>query len=240
MQYSDIKNLVYLYTKTNSTSLPDASMVTLVNRALERVVQLINASDSRWEFDDTNQTDLPIATTALVSGQKDYSLTTGHLSINRVEIKDTSGNWHLLEPFNRNDIRFEALTNFLGTGMPTAYDKLAASIFLSPTPNYAQDASLKIYFSREPVAFLAADTLAVPGFNALFHKLLPLWASYDYSVANGLKNANQIFIEITRMETELVDFYGQRSRDERPRMSVSTDRSGAISGRLSGFSDSNR
>lgn len=224
MDYTDIKNTVYLYTKTNSTSLTDANMVLYVNRALERVVSLINRADSRWEFDDTNQTDLPIATTTITSGQQDYSLATSHLSINRAEIKDSSGKWHLLKPIDRTQIDNEALDEYLSTnGLPKQYDKLGTSIFLYPTPDYTQAASLKLYYTREPVLFSSGDTTEQPGFNALFHKLLPLWASYDYAVANGLKNANAIFAEIVRMEQELEDFYGQRSRDERGRMIVGTN-----------------
>ena len=218
MNYTDIKSLVYLLTKTNSTSLPNATLVILANRALDRVVSLINESDSRWEFEDSNQSDLPIATTTITSGQQDYSLATSHLSINRVELKDSGGTWHLLRPIDRTLITNQPLTNYLGSGLPREYDKIGNSVFLYPTPNFTQAASLKLYFTRGPVEFSAGDTTAVPGFNSLFHKLIPLWASYDFAIANGLKNANQIFAEIQRLEEELKRFYGSRSRDSKPRL----------------------
>lgn len=247
MNYTDIKNTVYLYTGTNSTSLPDATMVLLANRALDRIVSLINQADSRWEFDDSNQTDLPIATTTLTTGQQDYSLATSHLSINRVEIKDQAGNWHLLRPIDRNDINGEALDEYRSSnGTPREYDKIGNSVFLYPTPDYTQAASLKLYFTRGPVNFASDDTTATPGFNSLFHKLVPLWASYDYATAKGKKNANQIFAEIVRMEEDLMGFYGMRSRDERGRLIVGTNPStagslGNESGRIGGSgSDSNR
>lgn len=237
MNYSEIKNYVYLLTKTNSSSLPDATMVILANRALDRVVSLINRADSRWEFEDTNQTDLPIATTTITSGQQDYSLATTHLSINRVEVKDSGGNWHLLTPIDRNQVNDEALAAYLGSGRPEQYDLLGSSVFLYPIPNYTQAASLKLYFTRGPVEFDSGDTTDSPGFNSLFHKLVPLWASYDYAIANGLKNANQIFAEIVRLEDEIQKFYGQRSRGERVRMNPGTNPSvsgsmGARSGYL--------
>lgn len=244
MTYSEIKTLVYLYTKTNVTSLSDATMVILANRALERVVSLINGADSRWEFDDTNQSDLPIATTTITSGQKDYSLATSHLSVNRIEVKDSAGNWHLLTPIDRNQIKEDALAAYLpSSGLPLEYDKLGNSFFLYPTPNYTQAASLKLYFTRGPVAFVSGDTTAQPGFNSLFHKLVPLWAAYDYAIANGLKNKDNIFIEIQRMEAEMVNFFGSRSRDERPGMrynGISKD-SGYRSGYVGrGGGDSNK
>lgn len=222
MTYSDIKTLVYTLTKTNSTSLPNATMVILANAAMERVNSLLLRADNRWQFDDTNQSDLPIATTTITSGQKDYSLATAHISIDRVEIKDSAGNWTLLKPIDQHDVRYQALGNYYpSNGLPREYDKIGNSIFLYPTPNYTLAAALKIYFTRPPVAFAAGDTTAVPGFNSLFHKLVPLWIAYDYAMANGLKNANQIFVEIQRLEDEIQKFYGERSRDERPRFSTS-------------------
>lgn len=221
MNYTEIKNYVYLLTKTNSTSLPDATMVILANRALDRVVSLINRADSRWEFEDTNQTDLPIATTTITSGQQDYSLATTHLSINRVEVKDSNGNWTRLFPIDRKDIPTEALAEYKSTsGIPEEYDVIGSSVFLYPIPNYTQAASLKLYFTRGPVEFDSGDTTDSPGFNSLFHKLVPLWAAYDYAIANGLKNANQIFTEIQRLEEEIQRFYGTRNRDERQRITI--------------------
>ena len=47
-------------------------------------------ADDRWQFDDTNHTDYPIATTNLVANQRTHVLSVSHLRITRVEIK-TSG-----------------------------------------------------------------------------------------------------------------------------------------------------
>lgn len=244
MIYTDIKTLVYTLTKTNSTSFPNATLVILANNAMERVNSLLLRADNRWQIDDTNQTDLPIATTTITSGQKDYSLATTHISIDRVELLPTSGGtWTLLNPIDQHDVKYEALANYLPTsGTPIEYDKLGSSVFLYPTPNYTLASALKIYFTRPPVAFVAGDTSAQPGFNPLFHKLIPLWVAYDYAMANGLKNANQIMVEIVRMEDELEKFYGERSRDERPGMRVSTNGGyGGMSGMIGGgYSDSNR
>lgn len=218
-------------------------MAVLANNAVERIESLINNADDRWEFDDTNQTDLPIATTALVSGQKDYSLATSHISIDRVEVLDSSNNWWLLKPIDQHDVRYQALGSYYVTnGRPLEYDKLANSVFLYPTPNYSLSAALKVYFTRPPVAFISSDTTALPGFNQLFHDLIPLWISYEFALANGKSNAPNLFAEIQRKEQALYDFYGQRSRDERPRMGVSTNgRTGNLSGVINSLGqDSNR
>lgn len=244
MTLTTLTSKVYFYTKSNSTSFPTADVNQAINNAMERVVSLIMGSDSRWQFDDANQTDLPIAITGLVANQKDYSLSTSQLSLDRVEILTPSSVWNLIAPIDQHDVRGLSLSSYMGSaGIPLQYDKVANSVFLYPTPNYTQSASLKLYFTRGPVALASGSD--VPGFNSLFHILLALWPSYDYAVANGLANANQLFVEIERAEKSLIDFYGQRSRDERPRMNVSTNPFGNTQGSISGiltsrYSDTNK
>lgn len=214
MNYTNIINKSYFLTKTNLVSFPIADMTILANNALDRVCSLIIKSDGRWQFDDSNQTDLPIATTALVANQKDYALATSHLEITRVEIKDTNGDWTVLQPFDQKDTA-QALAEFMDTpGTPKFYDKLGNSVFLYPSPDYSQAASLKVYFTRGMSYFIVSDTTKEPGFSSLYHDLIPLWISYEYAIANGLPNSALLFAEITRKETELVDNYQKRSKDE--------------------------
>lgn len=221
MTYSNLLSKIYFLTKTNSTSFPIADITVLANNALERVVSLILQSDGRWEFDDTNQTDLPIATTALVSGQQDYGFETSHIEIERVELKDEEGNWRKLQPLDQADVYDQSLTDFLkGGGTPVYYDKLANSIFLYPTPDYAQDASLKVYYSRPPVSFLVTDTTKEPGFNALYHDLIALWVAYEYAFANGLPTMDRFMDEIMKKEEALKEAYSMRNKDEHIRMTA--------------------
>ena len=151
MTIADINNKVYFYTATNSTYLPAATLLILVNNAYERVVSLIMQSDGRWEWDDSNQSDQPIATTTITSGQQDYSLAVTHLAITRVEMKYTDGIWRFLYPVDKGDTPHDVLNNYYGlSGVPVYYDKLGVSIFLYPNPNFTQAASLKVYFKRPP------------------------------------------------------------------------------------------
>lgn len=227
MTFTEITNKVYFLTSTDSNSYPIADLTRSANSAVERVVSLINGADSRWQFDDTNQTDLPVATATLTAGQQDYALATSHISIDRVEVKDESGNWHVLSPIDVRELtrdKKQAISSYKSTnGIPEEYDKMGNSIFLYPAPSYTQASSLKVFFTRPPVAFTTSDTTATPGFNSLFHTLIPLWASYDYAVAYRPDLANGLMAEINRLEKEVEDFYGLRARDFRPRMTVSTD-----------------
>jgi len=246
--FADIRNRVYFLTGTDSNSYSNANLTLATGRALERVVSLINRYDSRRQFDDSNYSDLQMATLAITSGQQQYSLSTSHLTIDRIEIKDLSGNWTRLTPLDQQDIkrgRTQAIalgettpsTGRSGAykatvGTPTEYDVIGISFFLFPVPDYTQTKSIRIYFTRPPLLFdyttgqftdSTGSTASSPGFNSLFHDLVPLWASYDYAFAFGKQNANAIFTEIIRKEQELVEFYGGINRDERPRMSQSGD-----------------
>lgn len=259
MNFTDVQNRVFFLTSTDSTSYTDANLTLAVGRAMERVVSLINRSDSRWQWDDSNQTDLPIAKAALVASQQDYGLATTHLTIDRVEIKDSSGQWHRLSPLDQQDIKRSGRSSYntsgiIGgtnqglalavgessrtgaykatSGLPEEYDIIGSSVFLYPVPNYSQASSLFIYFTRQGKNFDYTDDkfdddtgslTSVPGFNPLFHDLIPLWASYDYAIVFKPNIVVALFNEIQRKEQELISFFGQRNRDDRPRFSTSTD-----------------
>ena len=218
MTITQIVNLVYFLTNTDANSFTAANMLLAINNAYERVATLILQSDGRWEWDDLNQTDLPIATTTLTASQADYSIATNHMSINRIEVKDTSGNWYQLTPLSQSDLKGIALTDFLETAaQPTYYDLIGNSIFLYPAPNYTQSASLKVYFQRGPALYTSGEVTTgtkEPGFNSLFHRLIPLWVAYDYAIARGKQNAQQLRQEIAVMEAEVANMYQLRLKDE--------------------------
>ena len=75
----------------NTTSYADADRVRNINARLDDVVSLILQSDGRWEWDDSNNTTLPIGTTTLVNNQQDYSIAGAtFLDGIRVEAKDVN------------------------------------------------------------------------------------------------------------------------------------------------------
>lgn len=227
MTITDIINKVYLLTNTNSTSLSSANALLLVNNAYERVASVIMKADGRWQWDDNNNTsDFPIATTDLVSGQADYTLTVDHLEILRVELSNPGGTFTLLTPFDQVDKQTSLTQLGTETGTPTQYDKLGASVILYPKPNYNYTAGLKIYFQRGPSLFSSADVSTgtkKPGFSSLYHDLIPLWASYDYAVAKGMNNINQLYSEIVKKEDALKLDYSMRSKDEKIKLSIAQE-----------------
>jgi len=233
MTITDIVNKTYFLTNTTVTSFPAADMLILINNAYERAVSLIMQVDGRWEWDDSNQTDLPIGTATLVDGQQDYSLAVTHLSISRVEILDSSGNYRQITPISESDLRGVALDEFMETdGMPVYYDKRGSSIFLYPAPaagSVTTAKGLKIFFQRPPALYTSAEVTTgtkVPGFNSLYHDLIPYWVAYDYAMSKGLDaKITPLMNEIARKEDALMSDYQGRSKDENLRIRVVTESS---------------
>jgi hypothetical protein len=219
MDFTTILSEARRFTKTNSTSYTTADITQSANRAFDRVVSLIRQANGRWQWDDSNQTDLPFSTASLVTDQQDYTLDPDHYAINRVEVKDEAGNWTKLIPFDQADIFDSSITDFLsGSGIPQYYDKVGNSLLLYPKPSYTQAASIKVFCERGPSYFLVSDTTKEPGFNPMFHRLIPLWCAYDYAAINNMQVADRFKGDIAELETALVEFYARRDKDEHIRL----------------------
>lgn len=196
-----------------------------INRAQDRLVFLLMTADGRWQYDDTNYTDYGIATTNIVSGQKDYTFNVSHLEIEKVLIYQGASvtSYKLIDPIDQNDPDATGYLENISTnvGLPIRYDKRANSIFLDPTPNYNSTAGLKIYFKRGPSYFLYSDTTTVPGFASIFHGFLAIHASAHYALDRTMKNAGNLFELLAKEEKAIKEFYSQRNNDEKPRMNPS-------------------
>lgn len=221
MTLSQIKQKIYFLSKSNSSSFDATDMLVAINNAYERVTSLILHADGRWQYDDSNRDDFPVATANLVSGQNDYTLAAAHVRIVHVEVKDENGNWHKLSPVDRADSGYSPSEEEEETGTPVEYDKIGASLILKPKPNYNSTNGLKVHYQRGPELFTSDDLTtgsAEPGFNSLYHDLIALWPAYEYACANGMQHANQLMDEILRKENQLKLDYAKRDKDERTSM----------------------
>ena len=211
---------------TNSSTYPIADKTRNVNRALDEAVSLILGADGRWQWDDTNETTLPIGTADLVSGQQDYSFQSDYIVIQRVEIMDSAGNWITLRPLDFADYPTEegstAFSDLYSTNAtPIYYDKIGNSIMLYPAPNYNSTAGLKAYFQRTPNYFLTSDTTKSPGIAPHLHRFLSLSAAYDFAVAKELGPKEEKYKRDKLEYAEKIkDFYAYRPKDKVKRMTV--------------------
>ena len=232
MTFSEIISDIDRKVNTDTSSYSLADKAAVVNKYLSEVVSVILNCDGKWEWDDSNYTDLPIGTTPLIDSQQDYNIAGAtFLDITRVEVKDINGNYQKLEPITNSDITNQSMTEFQKTaGMPRYYDKLGDSIFLYPKPSSSLttlSAGLKVYFQRTPSYFASDDTTKTPGFNPLFHQILSVGASLDYAENNEMINKVNIFgNKLRELKAGLVEAYSSRSRDEKIRMRVGRENYG--------------
>lgn len=204
----------------NTATYKIADITRNINRWLDKAVATIIPASNMWQFDDSNYTDYPIATTALVSGQTDYVFDVSFLRIERVEIKDENDNWTRLRQIDRTDVAM-AMSEFQEEdGIPFYYDVSANSVKLYAASDYSQAASLKVYFQRKGSYFDKTDTTKEPGFAEIFHRYLSLGAAYDYSLKNKVSNRDELRAEIVQMESDIEAFYARRNKDIKNRMTV--------------------
>lgn len=205
-----------------------ATFTRYINEALNRVVNLIMTADGRWQFDDTNNTDFPIATTNLVttlgSEQQDYTFDITMLRILRIEVLDNTGAWRKLTPIDENDVYDQSLSDFLKTpGLPVYYDKQGSSILLYPKPlatSVTSTAGLKVWFQRPPSYFVTSDITKVPGFNSMYHRLVALIASRDYAMFKDFSIAKVLSEKVQQDEDSLVENYALRNKDEHVKLTA--------------------
>ena len=223
MTYTNIQTIIDNLLGTDSTEFTAANKALYSNIALDEVIALILQADSKWEWDDTNRTDLPIATTSLVANQQDYSFNgSGFLKILKIELKDAGGNWRTLRQIDLQEKRNIAIGDYRTTaGTPVEYDLYANSIFLYPKPSYASTGGMKVYYQRVADYFASDDTTQEPGFAELFHALIPYKAALTYAISKSMMGKIGLLREeIAKMEQNLIEHYSSRNRPQKTSMSV--------------------
>ena len=195
-----------------------ADFTNRLNRAYDKLATVIMSADNRWQWDDRNYAStLPIASTDLEDGQRDYTVDLEHLRILRVQVKDSAGNLLTARPIDIHDPEGRAMYDESPTpvvGIPTLYDKFADVLRLYPTPNYDASGGLIVHFQRAPSYFLTTDTTKSPGVPVTLHRYLSRFASADYAVDHQLQSKNDLFNLVQTMERDVVEWYNQRSKDE--------------------------
>lgn len=136
----------------------------LINVWYGRVNSWIWDSTGNWEYDDSNYTDLPIATTTLVATQADYEMPSTAQKVDRVEVLNAAGDYHVLKQIDKSEVKTLAMSEHMETaGMPTQYDLVGRSIVLHPEPaatSVTTTKGLKLYFSRDIDEFVCKSGTA--------------------------------------------------------------------------------
>ena len=194
----------------NATRLAD--FTAYANNTMSRVWHKIWSSYAGWQYDDSNQTDLPQANADFTSGTSLYSLPTTALTIKRIDLTDSAGNNLPLTPILTEQI--DTAIDLTATGTPTHYRLIGNSIQFYPIPNYTttSNAGFKVVFDRAGVAFATDDTTQTPGFASEYHELVPLGMAIAWMKIKEPQSATlaQYRIDYAQMMEELGEFYANR------------------------------
>lgn len=212
--------------RVDSTQWPVAKIVNSCNNWLDMVAGYAIGADSRFQWDDTNHTKLPIGTTNLVASQSDYSFLTDEqgnaiITLTRLDMLLSTGGtaYTQLQEVDQKD--FESLFPGIGldqlqniTGIPSYYDKIADNIIrLYPKPATSVTAGLKFYFQRTPSYFAGTDTTKAPGVSPLLHRGFIIASAYDGALTLGLPNLQALGIELQKEERKMVQYFADRNKD---------------------------
>lgn len=221
----------YFEAGADANSYPIAHVTRNANLGLDEVVTIILGADGKWQFDDTNATDLPIGETDLVSGQNDYSFDEEYLTIKSIEVQDQDGNWARLIPVDNNDLeQTQAISTLYDeTGTPQYYDKMGESIILIPTPNYNRrlveegESGVRAFFQRKIDYFTVSDTIKEPGFAKHLHKYISLYVANAYCRAKELaKKEASLTSQLVVWAEKIRSFYSYRQLDTKKRIRNNT------------------
>lgn len=195
------------------------------NLIMRKVWHTIFLSEGAWQYDDGNNLDMPIATTALVKDQVNYSIPVTALVVRALEYKNTGGTWAKILPLTEARIQDGgALSEFNDTpGEPLYYTLVGNIIKLFPAANFDQASSLKVFFERGSSEFVYGDTTKEPGFASQYHDIVPIGASLEYLKWKMPESAAVQFLtnDYAKLELAIKDFYRQRHQDLNPtRMTI--------------------
>jgi len=185
----------------------------MINHWYRTANQWIWQVTGTWEYDDSNYTNFPFATTDLADGRKDYTIPSTAQKILRVEVEDDEGNWHELSQLDLSMINGAVDEYFSENGLPIYYDITGRSLLLYPAPSSSDvtiSNGLKLYFTRDIDEFSSTDTDKEPGFEKAFHRILSVGPALDYSMANGMRDKVSYLSDMLAiLRSDMEKFYGE-------------------------------
>ncbi len=225
MQFSDTSNKLGIlqacerYCHLGDTGITSVTQILKeftahVNMVNRQVWHDIFMAYGGWQYDDSNQTDLPSGSTTLTTDQVSYALPTGAIGVRGIEVKGNGSTWYPLKPATEEMIRqYQAMGYFYSTsGQPEYYQMVGETIRVFPAANYTQASSFKVFFDRGSVAFASSDTTKTPGFASEYHDIIPIGASIEWMKIyepNGATLAN-LRIDFKNLQDRIRQFYTSR------------------------------
>jgi len=222
MYLSDIKTLNDGHCGKTDAYVAATGLLNL-NNALYRVESEYMLSAGDWKYDNSNHSDFPIATTATVADQQDYTLPVETIKVDRIEISYDGTNWVRATPFNISDDSKALTTANIASEFSEdtpCYQLRGRSILLYPIPDTAVTAGLKVYGERFHDAFTITDystnpTTVAVGMDVNWQEQVAREMSLNYLLDNDMGRYNVMLQAIELNYQKLKNFNGSKLADEK-------------------------
>ena len=225
MTFTKLKEDIYFLCGATSATYLNADITRNINIHYDNIARTIWESDGTWNFDDGNNTDLPVAFRTVSNASATYLIPTTAIRIEQVEIKDGNGNWNKLKPINYHDLSISPDEFLNGSGLPLYYMLEGTQISLYPAPGtgYVTMASgMGVRLSRNVTEFATTATTTEPGFARPFHRILSYATALDFAQDNQQR---QFFmVQKQMLEEGMKRFYAKRGAELKTRIKPATKR----------------
>ena len=239
MQFNDTVNKQGItqdadfFAGSTTDSYPLADKARRANQWVAKAGTWIWKSSHDWQFDDSNETTLPVCFTTMVADQTEYALPTNVFSVDRAEVLDNNGVWHRLKAIDPKQFSrsFKEQIDQI-SGLPNQYDLVGTQLRILPAASADQTTlvdGLRLYITRTTTTFSANDTNTEVGFNSMFHQIVSTGMAFDYAVKT-MNTEKQVALKRViygdpnvkgddGLKGELEEFYAQRhTRDFKTRV----------------------
>lgn len=229
MVFSDIVNNLGIVqqirdmARVDSTQWPTSRIVNSVNNYLDKVTGYAIGADRRFQWDDTNHTELPEGKRDLTVNVTDYSFLTDEqgntiLTLTKVELL-TGGYYSVLQPVDKDEESYDEGSFGQVSGTPSQYDKIADNVIrLDTIPTATVTNGLRFTFQRTPSYFDATDTTKAPGVAPILHRGFVIAGAYDCALTLGLQNLQPLAIEMQKEEAFMQEYFSIRGLDNDMRL----------------------
>jgi hypothetical protein len=199
---------------STSATYPVVDKIRNINQAYNDTARVIWESDGAWAFDDSNNTDGPVAYKTLANASASYTVPTTAIRIEGVEVKDISGKWLKMVPFNAGSLDISREEYLSSPGTPSKYELNGNEIRLYPPPatdSVTMTSGMAVRLSRGVTEFPTTATTETPGIPSPFHRILSYAAAIDFTQDENQRKF--LIAQKARLESGLTRFYSKRATE---------------------------
>lgn len=182
----DLCSLADGYAKSNVGTFPLKKKALYANMSLREMWAWIFSAYAGWNFDDTNQTTQPQATTTVTASTNQITMPLDSAHLQGVAYQDSTGSWYSLKPITLEQIQERAAeSEFMKTpGNPEYYRPVADGFKIYPSSSVT--ITIGIFISRDVSAFVPGDTIKNPGIPSEFHEGIAVGMALQHARINSL------------------------------------------------------